>query len=191
VDVTTGGVNVGQTVDVSGDPRERIAGTLASVAHDGAVTVGVSDDAGGATGDVPAGVGEDVRLLVPTTEGPPTSAWELEVTTEVLELVQVALVEDAEDDGFQLVLEAEVDGDEQDAVGIAAVLSGAITDVVAVWKSSESHETMRRKDIHTVKGCGAGCIPAVPVQANTLNNSYGKSKIVAFSLVFQRMHTME
>jgi hypothetical protein len=67
VNVATGGVNV------SGDPRERIAGTLASVALNGAVTEGVSGDAGGVTRDVPEGVGEDVGLLVLITEGPPTS----------------------------------------------------------------------------------------------------------------------
>lgn len=95
---------------------------------DDVVTVGISVDADGAIRDVPVRLGEDVGLLGSTTEDPPTSAGEeLGVATDVL-------VDDAEDDGFQLVLEAEANGDQQleDKVGIAPVLTDAIGNVVAV-----------------------------------------------------------
>ena len=72
-------------------------------------TAGVPGDARGTIRDAPVGAGEDESVLFSTRrDSPACTEGKLEVTTG--EIMQLELVEDAEDDRFQLVLEVEANG---------------------------------------------------------------------------------
>jgi hypothetical protein len=92
----------------------------------------VTDDAGGVTGDVHAGIGDDVGPSDPPTKDPPVSNRnELEDTTGVHDEVVLELVQG------MLMLESNVNGDGLDGVAVALVLVNS-TDVAVETSEVET-----------------------------------------------------